>query len=77
MLRKERIERMLHELQYEIEVGMMQGEIDESLTFQFIVPISKAIPEGVVVCMFKTRPTHRQIAFGVGQEKPRLKVVKP
>lgn len=76
MTRKERIEKMLHELRYEIEVGMMQGDIDESLGFQFIVPVSKSIPGGVVVCSFITRPMHRQNAFGVGFEQPRLRVVK-
>jgi len=76
MTRKERIEKMLHELRYEIEVGMMQGDIDESLGFQFIVPVSKSLPEGVVVCRFETRPMHRQNAFGIGREEPRLHVVK-
>jgi len=76
MTRQERIEKMLQELRYEIEVGMMQGEIDETLGFEFIVPVSKQIPEGVVFCSFRTRPMHRQIAFGVGAEEPRLKVVK-
>ena len=76
MTRQERIEKMLHELRYEIEIGMMQGEIDESLGFEWIVPTSKAIPEGVVFCSFRTRPMHRQIAYGVGAEQPRLNVVK-
>jgi hypothetical protein len=31
MTRKERIERMLLELRYEVEIGMMQGDIDETL----------------------------------------------
>lgn len=76
MLRQERIEKLLHELRYEIEVGMMQGEIDETLGFHFIVPISKKIPDGVVVCRFETRPAHRQNAFGIGMEEPRLRIVK-
>lgn len=76
MTRSERIEKMLHELRYEIEVGMMQGDIDETLGFRFIVPVSKSVPEGVVVCEFRTRPMHRQNAFGIGCEEPRLRVVK-
>jgi len=54
--RKERIERLLYELKHELTVGMMQGEIDESLGFDFIVPVSKSIPRGVVYCRFETRP---------------------
>lgn len=76
MTKQERIEKLLFELQYEIEVGMMQGEIDETLSFQFIVPVSKTMPEGVVMCRFNTRPMHKQNAFGIGLEEPRLKVVK-
>lgn len=76
MTRAERIEKMLHELRYEIEVGMMQGDIGETLSFNFIVPVSKTMPEGVVMCRFETRPMHRQNAFGIGMEEPRLKVVK-
>jgi hypothetical protein len=76
MTRQERIEKMFLELRYEIEIGMMQGEIDETLCFEFIVPVSKQIPEGVVFCSFRTRPTHRQVAFGVGMEQPRLRVLK-
>jgi len=74
MTRKERIERMLHELRYEVEVGMMQGDIDEVLGFEFIVPVSKSIPDGVVVCSFRTRPMHRYVALGYNE--PRLKIVK-
>jgi len=76
MTRSERIEKMLHELRYEIEVGMMQGDIDETLSFNWIVPVSKSMPEGVVMCRFITRPMHRQTAFGIGLEEPRLRVVK-
>ena len=77
MTRKERIERMLHELRYEIQVGMMQGDIDETLRFDWVVPVSKGVLGGVVWCRFETRPMHRQTAFGLGApEEPRLKVVK-
>ncbi len=66
---------MLHELRYEIERGMMQGEIDETMGFQFYVPISKAIPDGVVFCEFRTRPVPR-FYMGVDDLQPRLKLVK-
>lgn len=57
--RMERIERLLKELEYEATRGMMDGEIDESLGFRFIVPVSKQIPDGVVQCEFRTRPIPR------------------
>ena len=77
MSRKERIEKMLHELRYEIEVGMMQGDIDETLSFRFVVPTSKAIPDGVVVCEFRTRPTPTPRGYaGFDTAEPRLRVVK-
>ena len=75
--RKERIERLLRELQYEIEIGMMQGEIEESLGLRFYVPTSKSIPDGVVFCEFRTRPIHRHSIIGceLGTE-PKLRIVK-
>ena len=76
MIRKERIEKMLHELRYEIEIGMLQGDIDETIGFQFIVPISKSIPNGVVFCEFRTRPMHRQNAMHLGHDEPRMKLIK-
>jgi hypothetical protein len=73
--RRERIEKLLHELRYEIERGMMEREIDEEIGFRFIVPISQKIPDGVVFCEFHTRPIPRWSApFGYGE--PRLKLVK-
>ena len=74
--RMERIEKLLHELRYEVERGMMENDIDETVVFQFVVPISRSIHEGVVWCEFRTRPMHRAIALGQGHVEPRLKVVK-
>ena len=75
--RKERIEKLLHELRYEVERGMMENEIEETLGFQFVVPISRSIPDGVVACRFETRPMHRhQAPFGPDGLQPRLRVVK-
>ena len=72
--RMERIERLLQELRYEVTRGMMEGEIDESLGFRFIVPASKSIPDGVVWCEFGARPRPRHY---VGMmEGPKLRVVK-
>lgn len=74
-IRKERIERLLEELRYEIERGMMEREIDETLGFRFYVPISSKIPDGVVFCEFRTRPIHRHMMNPMDMQ-PRLKLVK-
>lgn len=73
--RRERIERLLKELEYEITRGMMDREIDETLGFEFYVPISHAIPDGVVYCSFRTRPVHRHDMY-MTELTPRLRVVK-
>ena len=76
--RRERIEKLLHELRYEIERGMMEREIGEEMTFQFVVPISSKIPDGVVACEFRTKPVPRYVGFAMGDAayEPRLKLVK-
>jgi len=73
--RMERIEKLLHELRYEIERGMLEHDIDETLQFRFYVPISRAIPDGVVFCEFHTRPLPRY-AMHPDELEPRLKIVK-
>lgn len=55
--RIERIDRLLKELRYEIERGMLEREIDETLAFTFYVPISRQGTGWVVGCEFRTRPT--------------------
>lgn len=56
--RMERIERLLRELEYEVTRGMMEKEIDERLGFRFVVPVSRNIQHGIVLCEFRTRPAH-------------------
>jgi hypothetical protein len=73
--RMERIERLLHELEYEVVRGMMEAEIDESIGFRFYVPVSKQIPDGIVFCEFRTRPVPRHM-WTPEDARPRLKIVK-
>jgi hypothetical protein len=73
--RLERIEKLLYELRYEIERGMLEHEIDETLEFDFYVPLSRAIPNGVVRCRFWTRPIPRY-EMGPTSLEPRLRLVK-
>lgn len=73
--RRERIEKLLHELRYEVERGMMEKDIDETMGFRFYVPISRAIPDGVVFCEFRTRPVPRY-EMNPDDIQPRLRIVK-
>jgi hypothetical protein len=73
--RQERIEKLLHELRYEVTRGMMEGEIDEQLGFRFIVGVSRNINDGVVACEFRTRPVPRG-HMSPDDLEPRLRVVK-
>ncbi len=73
--RMERIEKLLHELRYEVSRGMMEADIDETIGFRFYVPVSKAIPDGVVFCEFRTRPIPRY-QMHPGDLESRLRVVK-
>lgn len=73
--RRERIEKVLAELRYEVERGILEGDIDEELGFRFYVPISKKIPDGVVFCEFRTRPIPRHM-MSPDDIQPRLKLVK-
>ena len=45
--RQERIEKLLHELRYEVERGMMKRDIPEEMGFRFYVPISNNIPDAL------------------------------
>jgi hypothetical protein len=72
--RRERIEKLLHELHYEVARGMMERDIGEEIGFRFYVPISQNIPDGVVFCEFRTRPIPRH-AMSPEDLRPRLKVV--
>lgn len=74
--RMERIEKLLAELRYEIERGMMTRDIGEELTYRFYVPISSKIPGGVVFCEFRTRPITRMMMEFTDGIEPRLKLVK-
>lgn len=72
--RQERIEKLLYELKYEITRGMLEKEIEEKIGFRFYVPMSQAIPDGVVFCEFRTRPIPRYCMETIALE-PRLKLV--
>ena len=75
-MRMERIDRLLHELEYEITRGILENEINEEIGFRFIVPRSRKIPGGIVGCEFRSRPMLSYEAYYYnGQDGPRLKLV--
>lgn len=75
-MRMERIERLLRELEYEVTRGMMEREIEEEISFRFIIPVSRRVPGGIVGCEFRTRPgqTYEAAYYGL-HEAPKLKIV--
>ena len=75
-MRMERITRLLRELEYEVTRGILENEIDEQIGFQFVIPRSRNLPNGIVLGRFETRPTP---SFGVDPRVglgPQLKVVE-
>jgi hypothetical protein len=73
--RQERIEKLLYELRYEVERGMIERDIGEEMGFRFYVPRSQKILNGVVFCEFRTRPVPR-VLMHPDDLQPRLKLVK-
>lgn len=73
--RQERIEKLLYELRYEIERGMLKREINETISFRFYVPVSINIPNGVVFCEFKTRPIPNYMV-NLNELRPRLRLMR-
>lgn len=65
-----RIEKLINELMYELERGFMESEIEETINFRHIVPISREIPGGMVLCSFSTRPVHYESVLGLKSSKP-------
>ena len=75
--RAERIERLFYELRRELEIGCMEGDISETIGFEFVIPVSKEIPGGVVSASFRMRPIHRDSMCGRDLRcEPRIKLVK-
>lgn len=54
--RRDRIEKLLHELEYEVTRGILEADIDEEMGFKFYVTMSRKKPGGVVLCEFRTLP---------------------
>ena len=74
-MRMERITRLLRELEYEVTRGIMEREIDETIGFRFIIPISQSIQKGIVCCEFRTRPAQSYEAGFYNGEPTKLRLV--
>ena len=72
--RQERIEKLLYELRYEIERGVLERDIAEEMNFRFYIPISQKIPDGVVFCEFKMRPVPHY-TMDPNDLRPRIRLV--
>ena len=70
-----RIDTLLYELQYEITRGMMENDIDETMVYEFAVPVSRRLPGGVVLCEFRTRPVQHYIVTP-DMHQSKLRIVK-
>lgn len=72
-IRRERIERLLRELEYEVTRGVMEREIEPEMGWSKILPGG---PTGSVIAEFRVRP-RREGEFSFDRrEEPRLRVVK-
>lgn len=71
-IRRERIERLLRELEYEVTRGVMEREIDPEMGWSRIMPGG---PTGQVVAEFRVRPLAKGQWEFEDRRPPRLRVV--
>ena len=70
--RRERIKRLLAELQYEITRGLMQREIEPRMGWSTVMPGG---PTGSVIAEFRVRPRNEGEMFFDDRQPPRLRSV--
>lgn len=73
--RKQRIERLFEELQYEITRGVMQHDITERMKFSFVIPISQEGEDWAVCFVADLRPMPRWSA-PLEPDMGKLKVIE-
>ncbi len=71
-IRRERIERLLDELEYEITRGVMEREIEPKMGWSKILPGG---PTGTVIAEFRVRPCGKNEWFYDDRRPPQLRVV--
>lgn len=72
-MRLKRIERLIHELEYEIVRGLMEREIEPHMGFQKIIPIDG---NRYAVIRLDVRPTDNASFYTPDEVKPHLRIVK-
>jgi hypothetical protein len=60
--RRMKIEQLLRDLKEELMEAILHEEIDENFTDVFVIPYSKSIRPGVVVCKIELKPTTDTLA---------------
>lgn len=71
-IRRERIERLLRELEYEITRGIIEREIEPEMGWSRIMPGG---PTGTVIAEFRVRPRCDGEFYFDDRREPRLRVV--
>lgn len=71
-IRRERIERLLRELEYEITRGVMEREIEPRMGWSKIMPGG---PTGTVMAEFRVRPLSENEWHMDDRQPPRLRVI--
>lgn len=74
-MRVDRIDRLLRELRYEIERGIMDNEISEQMSYDFVIPMSRTMSNGCVVFQFRLFPTGADYAAGHYRKPVKLRIV--
>jgi hypothetical protein len=74
--RKERIERLVEELRYELTRGIVDREIPEALVYTFVIPMSQTYPrKGCVAFRMELFPVENIGLLGLTPGERRLKLV--
>lgn len=73
--RIERIEKLMYQLRDEIEHGVIAGDINEKLAFDFYIPFSRRIKKGMVYCLFETKPIGTEM-MNIDLVEKRMDLVK-
>lgn len=70
--RKDRIERLLQEVRYEVERGVLGREIPETLGFEFVIPVSKEGDDWCVQFVVRMKPMPR---WQIASDTRKLKLI--
>lgn len=69
---QERVEKLLHELRLEIQLGTINGQLDPKLSYRFYVASTEG-PDKILFCEFATRLVERYSVPPEDKKFPRLR----